>query len=250
LPVEPLKPDDVPASPVFDASLTAEELVARGNASLDAGELVAARYALNAALGRTTSADEATVLRDRLAQLNAPVFLGSDVLPDDPAARFIDIMPGDSFLRLGNRFGLTAAYLQAINPSLNARNLKPLTGVKVVSGPFNMHLAKQAGRLDVYVRDLYLGSVTVTYPEGNDLPRGEYRIAAATKFQTGGSHWIGYESAEPATERIAIGWMFGSAGPRGNNPRDRVSGIRLNDSDLTLLYNVLVESRSRLTVDQ
>ncbi len=235
--------------PAPGVAFTSEELVTRGFALLNAGRVVEGRDALNAALAQTHDEARAAQLRQVLTEINTGVFLGSALLPEDSAARYVEIQSGDSFLKLARTFEVSAAYLEQINPSLNPRNLKPLTGVKIVRGPFALRLFKHASRLDLYVRELFVRSFAVELPEGNYLPKGEYRIASETKLQVGSRTWLGFEGAEPATVEVAIGWIYGSAGPRGTSARDRSSGIHVADADLLQLYNVLIESRSHLRVE-
>ena len=240
-------------TPTFDAALSAEDLITRGVALLDAGAAVAGRFALNEALVRTTDEDRAAQLRQKLAALNLPVFLGPAVLSGDPAARVVPIQEGDTFLSLGRAYGVPAAYLQKLNPRLDERNLRPRTGIKIVQGPFHARLIKHAGRLDLYARDLYVASCLLEFPEGNYLPRGEYQVSLGSKLQLGpataATTWIGFQGLEPATEGVTNGWLYGAAGPRGNTPKDRATGVRLGDGDLAQLYNVLSEGRSHLRVE-
>jgi len=151
-------------------------------------------------------------------------------------------------LKLGREFGLPAAYLEGINPSLNPRNLKPLSGVKVVQGPFHLSLVKHANRLDLFASDMYVRSYAVELPEGNFLPKGDYRIVAGTKLQVGERFWIGFEGTEELTQSVENGWFYGSWGPRGTSARNRATGVHLQDSDLQQLYNVVVETHSQLHV--
>jgi hypothetical protein len=240
-------------TPVFDAGLSGEELVAQGVGLLNAGKAAAGRFALNEALARTSDEIRAGELRGTLAALNMPVFLGTDILPDDQAARIVQIQPGDTFLSLGRAYGMPAAFLQKLNPALDARNLRLGAGVKIVQGPFHGRIIKHAGRLDLYARDIYVASCRVDFPEGNYLPRGDYQITAGTKLQLGsasaGRTWIGFSGLEQATEGVTNGWMFGAAGPRGKTAKDRATGIHLGDGDLVQLYNVLSEGRSHLRVE-
>jgi hypothetical protein len=235
--------------PIFEATLTPADLIARGMNDIECGRIAEGRSALNAALYRTTDESDAQCLRDMLADLNMGVFLGSEVLPEDPLACYIDIEPGDSYLRLAREFGIPTSHLELINPSLNPRNLKPLTGVKIVKGPFRIQVVKHASRLDLYLGDLYIRSYHVSLPEGNYLPRGDYRIAQGGKLQVANRAWIGFEGTEEANETVESGWIFGSWGPRGTSARNRATGIMLADADLLQLYNVLVESRSHLHVE-
>ena len=175
---------------------------------------------------------------------------GSDILPDGPQCPADRNQDGDSFLKPGRTYGVPAAFIQSINPSIPPDKLKPLTGVKIVQGPFHAKVIKHERRLDLYARDIFVRSFAVELPEGNDLPRGQYGIAPGTKLDLGGTKmWLGFEGYETVTQDVTAGWIFGSAGPRGSSPKDRSSGILLSDSDLVALYNVLSEGRSRLRVE-
>ena len=240
-----------PAEPEFDPALTSEDLRSMGMRLLATGEDVAARDALNAALGRCRDDTVAESLRTTLRGLNTPVFLGTAILPEDPAARLVEIQPGDSFTRLGHEYAVPASLLEAINPSLKARDLRPLKGMKIVEGPFHARVIKHASRLDLYARRMYVTSWSLQFPEGNILPAGEYRIAEDGKIRlANGKTWIGFEGADAGTDGIRAGWIFGSTGPRGTASRDRETGIRMADSDLASLYNVLVERRSLVRVER
>jgi hypothetical protein len=236
-------------TPAFDPLLTPEQLVGQGREFLDNGQIVAGRFAFNAALARTNSEPLAAELRSILSSLNGPVFMGTAVLPEDPSARFVDIQSGDTFLSLGRTYGTTAEFIRRINPTLNPNNLQINAGIKIVQGPFHVRIFKRAGRLDLYARDIYVASCMVDFPDGNYLPKGDYQVTAGTKLQLGQRTWIGFEGRESATEGITRGWLFGSAGPRGDDPRNRATGIHLADSDLAQLYLVLTEARSRIRVD-
>ncbi len=162
-------------TPVFDPALSAPELAARGKKLLDAGQPIAGRFALNAALARTQDSAMAAQLRAALSDLNVPVFLGTAILPDDPCARYVDIHEGDSFLKLGREFGVPAAFIQAINPSLSPSRLKPLTGVKIVQGPFHARISKSEHRLDLYARDIFSAR------SGSPFPKATNSRAANTR---------------------------------------------------------------------
>jgi len=242
-------------TPAFDASLSVADLIARGKADLAAGRTSAGRYAFNEALARTTDEAEGAQLRQALAGINRSIFLSTALLPDDPSARLVPIHSGDNYLSIARSYGITTAFLQILNPTLNPNNLKPNTGIKIVQGPFAARVVKHANRLDLYARDQYVASFTIEFPEGNYLPRGEYQVAPGTKLQLAGASrsstertWIGFRGIDEATEPVTNGWLFGSAGPRGNDAKNRATGIHLADGDLQQLYNTLTESHSRLTV--
>ena len=246
-------PVDMRTYPTFDAALSAEDLFSQGKQLLDSGQIVAGRFALNAALARISDDGRAQQLRTLLSDLNVPIFLGSAVLSDDPAARLVDIQADDTFLKIASTYGLTAGLLQTLNPSLAARDLKPHTGIKIVQGPLHARIVKHDHRLDLFARDLFVTSLRVDFPEGNYLPRGDYKVSAGTKLQLGPFNslrtWIGFHGVEDATEQVESGWIFGSAGPRGHTTRDLATGVQLSDSDMQTLFVTLTEGHSHVRVE-
>ena len=238
---------------VFDAGLTAADLRKQGSTLLDAGRIIDGTGGVECYgdLGRATDeggggADSRKCWRGLIQS----VFLGTAVLPEDPLARFVNIRPGDTFLKLGQGHAVTAAYLEAINPSLNSHNLRPLTGVKIVQGPFSLRISKRYGRGDLFVREMYVRSFAVEMPEGNYLPRGEYRLSQGNKIQAGGADMRLVLRERNRRRRVwQNGWLYGSCRPRGKEMKDRATGMRVGDSDLQELYNLLVESRSHIRVE-
>jgi hypothetical protein len=244
------------ATPAFDPALTPNELIAKGNAALNAAQTVAARFAFNEALARTADDAQSAQLRQALSTLNTPIFLGSQILPADPAARIVLIQPGDNFYTIARAWGINAAFLQILNPALNPNNLKPDTGIKIVQGPFHARIVKHAQRLDLYARDIYVTSFPIDFPEGNLLPRGDYLVSPGTKLQLANASraaplktWIGFQGIESATDSVTSGWIFASAGPRGTDTKNRSTGVHLSDADLQQLYNTLTEGRSEIHVE-
>jgi len=249
VPVGVVEPAVAASAPAEQSSVTADELMARGAQLLDAGHIVEGRASLNAALAVLGEDPRSEHLRQELTSLNADIFLGSTVVAEDPAANYVDIQPGDSFLKLGRRYGIPPALVEAINPGLNPRNLKPATGVKIVQGPFHLRIFKHAGRIDLYARDLYVQSFAGSVEEGNYLPVGTYRVSSGSKIQVGQKVWVGIEGASEGAREVVNGWLYGQAGPRQAKRSDLISGIKLADADLVQLYNVLVEGRSLVRVE-
>lgn len=241
-------PDGV-TSPASAETRTPAQWEAQAAALFDQGRIPEARAALNAALLSTEPGPRAAALRRQLAVLNEGVFLGSAIVPEDPAAPFMEIQPGDSFLKLARAYAVPAALLEQLNPNLNPRALRPGAGIKVVRGPFHLRYAKAEHRLDLFARDLYVKSFPAEVEEGDYLPHGTYRMRDASKIELGSKLWIGFEGAAPETREITIGWIYGTAGPRLGRNHGLPAGLKVGDSDLRQLYNVLVESRSLLRVD-
>ena len=209
----------------------------------------AARAALNAALLILGNDTRAPILRQQLAAMNTGVFLGAAIVPEDTAAPVVEIRPGDSFLKIGRRYDIPAGLLESLNPGVNSRSLRTGGGIKVVQGPFHLRYTKSGRRLDLYARDLYVKSYDAIVEEGDLLPRGTYRIKAATKITVGGTVWVGFEGVSAEARQITIGWIYGSSGPRLGRNRGLPSGLKVSDEDMRQLYNTVVESDSLLRVE-
>ena len=239
------------AAPVAGGAsiMSTDDLLKHGARSLEDGLLVEGRGSLNAALSMMDNDTRAQGVREQLAALNDAVFLGTAVLPEDPAVRLVEIQEGDSFLKLGQKYAVPAALLEMVNPGVNPRNLKVSVGVKIIEGPFHLRMFKSVRRLDLYARDLYVRSFPAEVVEGDFLPSGTYRLSSGGKIQVGNREWIGIEGVIEKTRDVSCGWLYGEAGPRMTRGDVRVSGLKLRDSDLAQLYNVLVETRSLLRVE-
>lgn len=232
--------------------LTLEEitgLVDAGSRALEHGDVVTARTQLNAALAGLPNENRQEEIRNRLAGLNTPVFLGPDLLDSDPYVHMASVQPGDSFVKLGHRYKVPAEFIAAINPRLSPRNLRPGAGIKVVFGPFHARLVKHAARLDLYARDMYVRSFPISFDEGNFLPAGMYSVMRGGKIALGADRrWVLCEGLADDGGATVAACIYGSAGPRATG-RIGLSGVRCSDEVLGRLYNAFIEQDSLLRVD-
>ncbi len=228
---------------------TPDEWLTMGSTLLNQNRVPQGRAALNAALLILGNDTRAPILRQQLAAMNTNIFLGAAIVPEDTAAPVVEIRPGDSFLKIGRRYDIPAGLLESLNPGVNSRSLRTGGGIKVVQGPFHLRYTKSGRRLDLYARDLYVKSYDAIVEEGDLLPRGTYRIKAATKITVGGTVWVGFEGVSAEARQITIGWIYGSSGPRLGRNRGLPSGLKVSDEDMRQLYNTVVESDSLLRVE-
>jgi len=221
--------------------------------ALAAGDSVTGRGLLNQTLGGMPDAQAQDDLRQRLAALNTAVFLGPAVLTGDPYVLRVLVAPGDSFVRLGHKYQVPGELLAAVNPQVSPRKVRAGSLLKVVRGPFHIHVLKGAGRLDLYARDMYVRSFAGSFDEGNYLPAGLYRVRHGGKIMLRGAgstsrRWVLWQGAVAGPDEPGSACLYGSAGPRAGGDGG-LSGVRCSDEDLAQLYNTLVEQESLLRVD-
>jgi len=246
-------PDEEPVK-----ALTLEEigaLIERGQQQLASGEVVAGRDELNKALAATDDEVLATQLRGQLMAINMPVFFGTDTLPEDPLAKLVPIADGDTYPRIARRQKIGAGLLADLNPTLNPRNLKINTGVKVIEGPFHARISRSAQRLDLFAGEMFVCSLPVVMDETFYLPRGVYRVKPGAKIAVPVNgrlqRWVGFEAFDskgsgPSTGEVF--WLFSANGTRERSADGRSAGAKVADADLLRLYNTLVEGHSLIRV--
>lgn len=249
--------------PEAEREPTVDELAERGQridllieAADDAasiGNTLLQRQKLNEALALIGESARGPEVRQTLAAINTGVFLGVDVFMQDPYALLVSIEPNDSYQRIARRYCITSDLLAMLNPQLSPRQLRPGTGIKVVHGPFHARVVKHDLRLDLYARDMYVRSFPIQLEDGNYLPTGTYRVVPQGRIRLEARdaapcrEWVGLAGIEPSNRQVSNAWLYGTSGPRGGN--SGLSGVRLDDSDLHTLYNVLAERLSLVRVD-
>lgn len=247
-----------------------------------AGDQVLRRTKLNAALALLGDSPNGGEIRTTLTSLNVGVLLGPDVLINDPYAPLLSIEAGDSFLKIARRHQITVDLLATLNPQLDSNHLRTGAGIKIVRGPFHLHVVKHDLRADLYLRDLFVRSYAIQIAEGYFLPVGTYRVRNQGKIRlvpaadgrgwivvgpgggmgpgTGGGDpatsacrdWIGFAGLDPGNRDVRQAWLYGSAGPRGGGGGaggGDLAAAQLNDADLHQLYNTLVEHHSLIRID-
>ena len=98
---------------------------------------------------------------------------------------------------------------------------------------------------------MFVCSMPLSFDEGNLLPQGTYRLTSNGKLKVetprATAFYVAFAGVQPQTQDITHATFYGSTGPRSSS--GSLSGARLDDLHLKLLYNVLVEDTSYIRVD-
>ena len=145
---------------------------------LRAGKILTGRSLLNDALPRLRGFAEpqASTIRHILSRLNWRTLLSGGVIPDDPLTRVVPVTAGESLDYLAYLYRITPHLLQRINPGVQARNLRPGTGIKVILGPFDARILLRDKRLDVVDRGIFITSMRIGMADLIPVPPGRYRL--------------------------------------------------------------------------
>ncbi|MGE5608448.1 MAG: L,D-transpeptidase family protein [Bacillota bacterium] len=268
---EPVVPTPVVVTPA-PVALTGNPL-ADSQARLDGGDPIGARTILNEALlsGHFSEADAPTV-KGLLSKINQEAVLGRRTYKNDTLCSLYTVQPGDRLQKLAASNSITWELLCRVNGITDPRKMRAGQTIKIIKGPFHAVITKSK-----FTMDLYLGSpgeagatYVMSFPVGlgkddstppgtwiaqNKLknptyysPRGEGVIAAKDPKNPLGAYWIGLSGVEGQAVGKASYGIHGTIDPESIGKQESMGCIRLRNEDVEVVYQLLVEGKSRVVV--
>ena len=213
------------------------------------GKILSGRNLLNHALFmlRGFSEPQANTIRRILSGLNRRTLLASGVIPDDPLTRVVPVTPGESFDYLAYLYRITPHLLQRINPGVNAQNLQPGAGIKVILGPFDARILLRNKRLDVMDRGTFITSMPIRMADLIPVAPGRYHL------QIGGESQFPNPLGSGHGYRIIL-VKIGRAGADSHSsvvlttPPTTVGAIEISAGPMRRLFELLSPEFSRVEI--
>ncbi|MCC7388501.1 MAG: L,D-transpeptidase family protein [Phycisphaerales bacterium] len=260
-----------PASGAFQRALTSAEQ------RLAANDPVAARSILSGALGdRAIGEEHRSQLRARLTEINQQLVFSATVVKGDPLADTYEIASGDRLSGLPAKLGLAIDWrlLQRINAIPDPDKIRLGQKIKLVRGPFHAVVDKSDYRLDLYAGPpeeerewTYIRSFRVGLGELDSTPTGGFIVKRESKLinphwvnpRTGerfdqndpknpiGERWIGLDGLGADAVKTGYG-IHGTIDPGSIGQQKSMGCVRMNDTEVELVYEVLVEGISRVRI--
>lgn len=268
--------DPAPAKPA-PPSGALQRAVAAAEQRLAANDPVAARSVLNQALrDGSLGEDQRSQIRARLTEINQQLIFSATVVPGDPLTGTYEIAGGDRLSTLPGKLGLAVDWrlLQRINGIADPNKIRLGQKLKIVRGPFNAVVHKDAYRLDLFAgppedeRDwVYVRSFQVGLGEGDSTPTGAFVVKRDSKLvdpnwvnpRTGerfdhtdpknpiGERWIGLEGLGADASKTGYG-IHGTIDPDSIGQQRSMGCVRMRDDDVEMVYELLVEGISRVRI--
>lgn len=240
---------------------------------IEAGKLVEGRAALSEVLlSATTNADDAEVIRETLASVNARLVFSKDVVAGDPFSKLYTVEPGDRLVRLANDFNVPYRFIEQVN-GIDAGKIRAGQKIKIVEGPFHAVIHKSDFRMDVFLsgadgKKIYVRSFLVGLGEQNSTPEGAFIIKPGGKVQGGGwtnprtnetfapgdpknpigKYWLALQGADPRTQSVRGYGIHGTIQPESVGRQMSMGCIRLHDEDIEQVYKMLFEGKSTVEI--
>lgn len=269
-PVTPVPPGGASSDAVAAALRSAEAEVA-------ANRPVVAREVLLRAMRREgLSALDQSRLRDQISRLNDEIIFSPRVFADDPFTSEYTVRSGDSLSRIVSRQGLAVDWraIQRVN-RMTTESIREGQRLKVIRGPFHAVVDKSDYRLDLYAGPpdergewVYIRSFTVGLGEGDGTPLGEFvvkrhsrlinpvwvnprtgeRFAADDPANPIGERWVGIRGLGEYEVIEGYG-IHGTIDPGSIGQQRSMGCVRMLSGDVELVYELLSEEISRVTIE-
>lgn len=260
-------------TPVMSIVSTADPLGdARALAETDP---VRARRSANALLQSGQVGDgEAAATRQFIARLNDAIIFSTRRFASDEYSAGHSVAAGQTLRGIADDYDSTWEFIARINGLSDPRRLRAGQTLKVIRGPFHAVVHKRAFRMDVYLGPpgepgaMFIRSFNVglgaedSTPTGAWLvethkkirnptyfsPRGEGIIDADDPANPLGERWIGLTGIDgDAVGKSSYG-IHGTIEPASIGRMESMGCIRLLNEDVELLFDMLVEGKSRVLV--
>lgn len=236
-------------------------------------QLVKAREMLNQALqGKIVAADAAAV-RQEIGQINQSLIFSPLIEQGDPIAEAYVIQPGDLLTKIAKKHAIPWEFLAKVN-SVNPSRIQIGKRLKVIKGPFHVTVHKNEFRLDVYAggnEDAggnFIRSFRVGIGEFDSTPLGKFIVRKGGKLanpdwtnpRTGskyrsddpknplGEYWIGLRGTEEKTKIMSGYGIHGTIEPQTIGTQASMGCVRLLPEDIALLFSMLEEEQSTVTI--
>ena len=261
-----------PPAPTY--TLTGNPL-ADGRARLDDADPIAARKILNDAFisGRLSEPDAAAA-KTLLAKISQDVTFCRKAFKDDPTAAMYALQAGDELRKVAAANAITWELLCRVNSIANPKKVRAGQTLKLIKGPFHAVITKSRFTMDIYLGSPgEAGSIYVTtFPVGlgkDDStpagtwqvephkklkkptyygPRGEGVIAAGDPKNPLGDFWIGISGIDgQAIGKTSYG-IHGTIEPDSIGKEVSMGCIRMRNDDIALVFEMLVEGKSKVIV--
>lgn len=254
-----------PPSPEVGAAITEAINLRR----TQPGEIIKVRDKLNKLLQGTASPEQRQTIKEEMTRLSQDWLFGPAAFPGDMLCDTYTVKSGDVLEVLGKRMKVPYEVLMKINGIAQARGLQKGRAIKMIHGPFNVKVSRSTFTMDLYLQDMYVRSFKVGLgAPGTETPTGMWRVKDGGKliqppwYDKRTNHT--YKATDPdyplGTRWIALDGLEGNAKGRtgfaihGTKDPDQIGTaasqgcIRMNNTDVELMYSLLIPIYSQCEV--
>ena len=243
-------------------------------AKADTGDLLAKRQLLNDGLitGKLADAD-ADAAKKEIEEINKTVVFSAKKFPDDPWGGVYQVASGERLATIAARNGVTWEFLSRVN-GVTPKRLRSGQNIKIFKGPFYAVVYKHLFKMEIYLGapggpgSMYVTSFPVGLGKDNSTPTGLWACKAGDKIRNPryypprggdiiapddpknplGGYWIALEGLDgQAVGKESYG-VHGTIDPNSIGKMESMGCIRLKADDISWVFDILVDGKSKVLV--
>ena len=240
----------------------------------DAGDLLSARQALNDALtsGKFSEAD-VDAAKKQIEQFNQTLVFSAKKFPDDPWGGTYQVASGERLGTIAYKHACSWEFLARVN-GITPKKLRSGQYIKVFKGPFHAVVCKHLFRMEIYLGapggpgSMYINSYPVGLGKDDSTPSGLWLCKAGDKIRHPryypprggdiidpndpknplGGYWIALEGQDgQAIGKESYG-IHGTIDPSSIGKMESMGCIRLRPEDISWVFDLLVDGKSKVLV--
>jgi lipoprotein-anchoring transpeptidase ErfK/SrfK len=244
---------------------------------LQAGHLIAARDRFNDLLqSGNLSAANTQLVKQSLSQISQTTVFSRQTFAHDSFESAYLVKSGDSLSKIGEAHNVAWQFVGRIN-NIDAKHLRAGATIKVIEGPFFAVVNKRQFLMDIYLgglpgdkNSMYVTSYPVGLGQDDSTPlgtwiiqpdhkvrnptyyspRGEGVIAADDPKNPLGGYWIGLTGTDgDAVGKMSYG-IHGTIEPDSIGKQSSMGCIRLRADDIAMVFDLMVEGKSLVKVQE
>lgn len=280
----PVASNYIPAStrtprPTNTASGSVQDLLIRASEALNRNSHVEARSIFNRVLLHPAASNmDRDLARDQLTSIAQLLTFSPTVMEDDPLVMRYTVRSGDSLSKIAAQNDLQTdwRFIARVNKINDPRRIRVGQTLKLVKGPFHAEISKSNYRLDLWAElptdagggRVFIASFPVGLGEFNSTPNGTWKVRSNSRLinppwtnpRTGeyfsadnpenpiGERWIGLQGTDQNTSVISGIGIHGTIAPSSIGTQSSMGCIRMHDQDVRVLYELLAESSSTVSI--
>jgi LysM repeat protein len=246
-----------------------------GKARMDAGDLLGARRVLNTALvsGSLNDADAASA-KAMMSEISKTVVFSSKRFADDEFGGSYSVQSGESLQKIARAHDVTWELLCRLNGLSDPRRLRAGATIKVLKGPLHAVVSKKKFTMDIYFGSaggpdsVYVTTFGVGLGRDDSTPTGKWLIEPQRKIKNPvyysprgegiidaddpknplGEYWLGLTGVDGhAVGKMSYG-IHGTIEPDSIGKQASMGCIRMRNEDVAQVYELLVEGKSTVLV--
>ncbi|HRK32748.1 MAG TPA: L,D-transpeptidase family protein, partial [Tepidisphaeraceae bacterium] len=244
---------------------------------VQSGDLLSARQSLNAILLSSNPTDSQTAdLKKQIHELNKTIIFSTKRFANDPFGGSYAVQNGDALQKIAKSHAVTWELLGRMNDISDPRKLRAGRAIKVINGPFHAVVSKSRFSMEIWLGEpmssdsMFVGTFYVGLGKEGSTPTGTWIVSPGGKMKNPkfwgagdlppmeaddpqnplGEFWLALTGIDGDAEGREGFGIHGTIDPTTIGKNASLGCIRLAKDDIAMIYELLVDGKSKVIVKE